>query len=212
MSTHRLFKLLRISLVTASLSMTATGMAVAADSAAQGQGSGGPSLTPEQRQLMTEFQQTRQNLRKVQGKLVTIEKKAYKKNPQLGKQRSALRDRIKKEMSSKGYDAQAKYDELKAMISKIKSESKGDAQRSKDIQAFRKAQQEFVQRQQHAMQNPEVQKMAKDLRKNVRSEMVKIDPKAKDLLAELNKNEQKMSELRQRAMKMHGNAQAPAKK
>jgi len=162
------------------------------------------SMSPEQKALMQDFQQTRQDLIQTGQKLSAIEKKAYAKNPSLGKQRDALRDSIRKKMTTKGFDAQAKFDELKAMINKIKGESGDKAARKKDIVAFRKAQQEFMARQHKAMQDKDVQKQVADLRKSVRSEMMKIEPKSKALFAKMDKDQKHMQELRSKAMAMHG--------
>lgn len=169
-------------------------------------------LSPEQLALMQDFQKTRQSLVQTGNKLAAIEKKAYDKNPALGKQRDKLRDAIRKKMTTKDYDAQARYDELRALVKKIQGE-KGDQQaRQKDIMDFRQKQQAFVMRQHEALQDKGIQKMVKDLRGKVRAEMLKMDPKSKELFAQMDKDEKHMKQLQQKAMAMHGSMQkAPAK-
>lgn len=163
-----------------------------------------PSLTPAQRALMEDFQKTRQDLIATGHKLGAIEKKAYAKNASLGKQRDALRSSIQKKMTTKDYDANAKYKELKSMIGKIQGESGNKSAQQKDIMAFRKAQQEFMSRQRQAMQDKDIQKMVGKLRKDVRSEMIKVDPKSKGLFAKMDADQKHMQELRSKAMAMHG--------
>lgn len=163
-----------------------------------------PSLTPKQRALMEDFQKTRQDLIETGHKLGAIEKKAYAKNASLGKQREALRSSIQKKMTTKDYDAKAKYAELKSLIGKIQGESSDQKAREKDIMAFRQAQQEFMARQQKAMQDKGIQKMIGKLRKDVRSTMLKVDPKSKDLFSKMDADQKHMQELRSQAMAMHG--------
>jgi hypothetical protein len=173
-----------------------------------------PTLSPEQMELMKDFQQTRQEMSGLEQKLQGIEAEAYKKNPKLGKQRDDLRDAIKAAMSDKDFDAQAKYDELKALVTKIQGMKADDPERMSDIQKFRAGQQEFEERQAKAFQKPKIQKQSEKLRNDVRAAMIKIDPKAKAMFAELDTKEKHMRDLQQRAMKMHGNEQvvpAPAK-
>lgn len=173
-----------------------------------------PQLTPEQMKLMSEFKATHEAIGNIEEQLQSIEEKAYKKNPHLGKDRDSLRDAIKASMSDKNYDAQSKYEELKSMVTKIQSMQDSDPEKMKAIQAFRAGQQEFEQRQEKAFQDPKIQKKSEKLRHDVRAEMVKVDPKSKALFADLDKNEQKMRDLQQQAMRMHGAAQpmAPAGK
>lgn len=167
-----------------------------------------PTLSPEQMALMKDFQQTRQEMNDLEQKLQKIEKEAYDKNPKLSKQRDALRDSIKAAMSDKDFDAQAKYDELKAMVTKIQGMKQNDPDRMKEIQKFREGQQEFESRQVKAFQDPKIQKQSEKLRNGVRAAMVKVDPKAKDLFADLDAKENHMRDLQEQAMKMHGAEQA----
>lgn len=194
------------------------GVAAAADSSTSGAASPSaptqqmaPQLSPEQMKLMNEFKATHEEIGAIEQQLQAIEEKAYKKNTRLGKDRDSLRDDIKAAMSDKDYDAQAKYDELKSMVTKIQSMPDSDPEKMKAIQAFRAGQQEFEQRQERAFQDPKIQKKSEKLRNDVRAEMIKVDPKSKKLFADLDKDEQKMRDLQQQAMKMHGNMQsAPA--
>ncbi|OZB73446.1 MAG: hypothetical protein B7X37_08460 [Halothiobacillus sp. 14-55-98] len=170
-----------------------------------------PALSPEQMELMKDFQQTRQEIGALEQKLQGIEAEAYKKNPKLGKQRDGLRDSIKNAMSDKNFDAQAKYDELKALVTKIQGMKENDPERAKDIQKFREGQQAFEQRQAKAFQDPKIQKQSEKLRNDVRAAMIKVDPKAKDMFADLDAKEKHMRDLQEKAMKMHGSEQvAPA--
>lgn len=194
------------------------GVAAAADDSASGAATPppatqqvAPQLSPEQMKLMNEFKATHEEIGAIEQQLQAIEEKAYKKNPRLGKDRDSLRDDIKSAMSDKDYDAQAKYDELKSMVTKIQSMQDSDPEKMKAIQRFRAGQQEFEQRQERAFQDPKIQKKSEKLRNDVRAEMIKVDPKSKKLFADLDKDEQKMRDLQQQAMKMHGNMQsAPA--
>ena len=173
-----------------------------------------PTLSPEQMELMKDFQQTRQEMDALEQKLQGIEAEAYKKNPKLSKQRDDLRDSIKAAMSDKDFDAQAKYDELKALVTKIQGMKPDDPERMKDIQQFREGQQEFEMRQAKAFQEPKIQKQSEKLRNDVRAAMIKVDPKAKGMFVDLDAKEKHMRDLQERAMKMHGTEQvapAPAK-
>lgn len=173
-----------------------------------------PTLSPEQMELMKDFQQTRQEMGALEQKLQGIEAEAYKKNPKLSKQRDGLRDSIKAAMSDKDFDAQAKYDELKALVTKIQGMKADDPDRMKDIQEFRVRQQEFEQRQAKAFQEPKIQKQSEKLRNDVRAAMIKVDPKAKGMFTELDAKEKHMRDLQEKAMKMHGSEQvvpAPSK-
>lgn len=173
-----------------------------------------PTLSPAQMALMKDFQQTRQEMGALEHKLQGIEAEAYKKNPKLGKQRDGLRDSIKAAMSDKNFDAQAKYEELKALVTKIQGMKKNDPARAKDIQKFREGQQEFEQRQAKAFQNPKIQKQSEKLRNDVRAAMIKVDPKAKGMFTELDAKEKHMRALQEKAMKMRGSEQvvpAPSK-
>uniref|UniRef100_UPI0026380126 hypothetical protein n=1 Tax=Halothiobacillus sp. TaxID=1891311 RepID=UPI0026380126 len=166
-----------------------------------------PTLSPEQMALMKDFQQTRQEIGALEQKLQGIEAEAYKKNPKLGKQRDGLRDSIKAAMSDKDFDAQAKYDELKALVTKIQGMQENDPERAKAIQKFREGQQEFEQRQAKAFQDPKIQKQSEKLRNDVRAAMIKVDPKAKGMFTELDTKEKHMQDLQERAMKMQGSEQ-----
>lgn len=170
-----------------------------------------PTLSPEQMELMKDFQQTRQEMDALEQKLQGIEAEAYQKNPKLSKQRDGLRDSIKAAMSDKDFDAQAKYDELKALVTKIQGMKADDPERMKDIQEFRARQQEFEGRQAKAFQEPKIQKQSEKLRNDVRAAMIKVDPKAKGMFTELDAKEKHMHDLQEQAMKMHGSEQvAPA--
>lgn len=163
-----------------------------------------PQLSPEQMKLMSEFKATHESIGATEQKLQVIEEKAYKKNPRLVKDRDSLRDAIKNSMSDKNYDAQAKYEELKSMVTKLQSMKDSDPEKMKLIQSFRAGQQEFEHRQEKAFQDPKIQKKSEKLRHDVRAEMVKVDPKSKGLFEDLDKSEKKMQELQKQAMKMHG--------
>lgn len=170
-----------------------------------------PTLSPEQMELMKDFQQTRQEMDALEQKLQGIEAEAYQKNPKLSKQRDGLRDSIKAAMSDKDFDAQAKYDELKALVTKIQGMKADDPERMKDIQEFRARQQEFEERQAKAFQEPKIQKQSEKLRNDVRAAMIKVEPKAKGMFTELDAKEKHMRDLQEQAMKMHGSEQvAPA--
>ncbi len=166
-----------------------------------------PTLSPEQMELMKDFQQTRQEIGALEQKLQGIEAEAYKNNPKLSKQRDGLRDSIKAAMSDKDFDAQAKYDELKALVTKIQGMQENDPERAKAIQKFREGQQEFEQRQAKAFQDPKIQKQSEKLRNDVRAAMIKVDPKAKGMFTELDTKEKHMQDLQERAMKMQGSEQ-----
>lgn len=173
-----------------------------------------PALSPEQMALMKDFQQTRQETEALEKKLQVIEAEAYKQNPKLGKQRDGLRDAIKAAMSDKNFDAQAKYDELKDLVTKIQGMKANDPDRMKEIEKFRSGQQEFEQRQAKAFQEPAIQKESEQLRNDVRAAMIKVDPKAKRMFSDLDAKEKHMRDLQEKAMKMHGSEQvvpAPAK-
>ncbi|MHB1230118.1 MAG: hypothetical protein B7Z82_01985 [Halothiobacillus sp. 20-54-6] len=172
-----------------------------------------PTLSPEQMKMMTDFKQTREAMDALEQQLQGIEAKAYEKNPKLAKDRDGLRDAIKVAMSDKTFDAQAKYDELKALVTKIQAMPDSDPQKLKDIQTFRAGQQEFEQRQEKAFQDPKIQQKSEKLRTSVRAEMIKVDPKSKQLFVDLDAKEKHMRELQQQAMQMHGAEQpmAPTK-
>ncbi|HUN00449.1 MAG: hypothetical protein B7X12_03060 [Halothiobacillus sp. 20-53-49] len=163
-----------------------------------------PTLSPEQMKLMTDFKQTREAMDALEQQLQGIEAKAYDKNPKLAKDRDSLRDAIKVAMSDKTFDAQAKYDELKALVTKIQAMPDSDPQKAKDIQLFRAGQQEFEQRQEKAFQDPKIQQKSEKLRTDVRADMIKVDPKSKQLFVDLDAKEKHMHDLQQQAMQMHG--------
>ena len=170
-----------------------------------------PQLTPEQMKLMQDFQKTRQELDGIEQKLQALEAKAFDKNPKLGKERDGLRDAIKSHMSDKNYDAQAEYDKLKALVTKIQAMPDTDPQKMKDIQTFRAGQQEFESRQQKAFEDPKIQKQSEKLRNDVRAEMIKMDPSAKGLFSDLDAKEKHLHDLQTQAMQMQGSMQvAPA--
>ncbi|WP_407276162.1 hypothetical protein [Halothiobacillus sp. DCM-1] len=170
-----------------------------------------PQLTPEQMKLMKDFQQTRQELDVIEQKLQALETKAFDKNPKLVKERDGLRDAIKSHMSDKNYDAQAEYDKLKALVTKIQGTPDSDPQKMKDIQTFRAGQQEFESRQQKAFEDPKIQKQSEKLRNDVRADMIKLDPSAKGLFDDLDKKEKHLHDLQTQAMQMQGSMQvAPA--
>ena len=172
-----------------------------------------PALSPEQMKLMTDFKQTQEAMTALEQQLQGIEAKAYDKNPKLAKDRDGLRDAIKAAMSDKTFNAQKKYDELKALVTKIQAMPDSDPQKAKDIQLFRAGQQEFEQRQEKAFQDPKIQQKSEKLRTDVRAEMIKVDPKSKQLFADLDAKEKHMHDLQQQAMQMQGVEQpvAPAK-
>lgn len=202
-------------MVAAALSMSSA--CVMADDAAPAAPSAAPAapampqLTPEQMKLMQDFQKTRQELDGIEQKLQALEAKAFDKNPKLGKERDGLRDAIKTHMSDKNYDAQAEYDKLKALVTKIQGTPDSDPQKMKDIQAFRAGQQEFESRQQKAFEDPKIQKQSEKLRNDVRADMIKMDPSAKGLFSDLDAKEKHLHDLQTQAMQMQGSMQvAPA--
>ncbi|AZR82335.1 hypothetical protein [Thiomicrospira sp. S5] len=197
--------------LTLSLSRFVSVMALAASISLGGQvmaqppmphsgGGGMPQLTEEQKQLMMEVQQTQQALQKTQEQLRAIQDKVYQSNPDLVKQKDALQQAISKKMSSGGYDADKELDALKAMVEKYNTGQEKPTQA--EIQDFQKRQQAFQMRQQQAFQDPDIRAKAEALQQNLKAKIQASGPEGKALIADLEKQVQKLETLRAKAATM----------
>ncbi len=157
-------------------------------------------LTPEQKALVTELQSLQQELQTTQHSLQSVQQQAFKKNPSFVKQREKLQAIVFKKMTTKDYNATKEVQELQSIANKYKD---GKAKPTKEeVLSFRQRDQAFQQRQQKALQDPEVQKMTMSLKNDVEQAMLTINPKTKELMAQMKSKSKKFKELRQKMATM----------
>ncbi len=103
-------------------------------------------------------------------------------------------------MSSGGYDADKELDALKAMVEKYNTGQEKPTQA--EIQDFQKRQQAFQMRQQQAFQDPDIRAKAEALQQNLKAKIQASGPEGKALIADLEKQVQKLETLRAKAATM----------
>lgn len=157
-------------------------------------------LNPEQQAMLTELKILQQELQATQRTLQGIQQQAFEKNPSFVKQRQKLQATVFKNMSTKDYNAAKEVQDLQSIASKYQDGKIKPTQA--EVLSFRQRDQDFQQRQQKAFQNPEVQKMSLSLKKDVEAKMMAIDPKTKDLMAQMETKSKKFMELRQKMATM----------
>ncbi len=157
-------------------------------------------LSPEQKALVTELQSLQQELKTTQDSLQGLQQQAFEKNPSFVKQREKLQAIVFKKISTKDYDAAKEVQELQSIANKYQD---GKAKPTKEeVLSFRQRDQAFQQRQQKALQDPEVQKMTMSLKNDVEQAMLAINPKTKELMAQMKSKSKKFKELRQKMATM----------
>lgn len=157
-------------------------------------------LSSEQQAILTELKMLQQALQTTQHSLQSIQQQAFEKNPSFVKQRKKLQATVFKNMSTKDYNAEKEVQELQFIASKYKDGKTKPTEA--EVLSFRQRDQDFQQRQQKALQDPEVQKMTMSLKNNVEQAMIAIDPKTKELIAQMESKSKKFMELRQKMATM----------
>ncbi len=157
-------------------------------------------LSPEQQAIITELKSLQQELQTTQHSLQGLQQQAFEKNPSFVKQREKLQAIVFKKMSTKDYDAAKEVQELQSIASKYQDGKVKPTQ--EEVLSFRKREQAFQQRQQKALEDPEVQKMTMSLKNDVEKAMIAIEPKTEELMAQLKSKSKKFMELRQKMVTM----------
>ncbi|MDA3807543.1 MAG: hypothetical protein PF440_06440 [Thiomicrorhabdus sp.] len=161
---------------------------------------GQQQLSPEQKSAVTELKSLQKELQAMQSSLQDVQQQAFKKNPSFIKQREKLQAIVFKKMTTKDYNAAKEVQELQAIASKYRGSKAKPTQ--EEVLSFRQRDQAFQQRQQTALQDPEVQKMTTSLKNDVEQGMIAIDPKTKGLIAKMKSTSEKFMALRQKMATM----------
>ncbi|WP_019555871.1 hypothetical protein [Thiomicrorhabdus arctica] len=157
-------------------------------------------LSPEKQAIVSELESLQKELQATQHSLQGVQQQAFKKNPSFIKQREKLQALVFKKMSTKDYDATKEVRELQSIATKYQKGKTKPTQ--EEVLKFRQRDQAFQQRQQKAMQDPEVQKMTMSLKNNVEKAMMAINPKTKELVAQMESKSKKFMQLRQKMASM----------
>lgn len=159
-----------------------------------------PKLNEEQKAMMLEVQKLQQSLQQTQQALQKVQQKVYQDNPELRQQRDALQKNIASAMSDGDYNAETELAALNQLVEKYQNAKEQPSQQQ--IEAFQKKQQRFQQKQRDAFQDPAIQKQAESLQQSVRTAIEASGESGKSLLVRLESQIQKLTALRQKAMKM----------
>ena len=157
-------------------------------------------MSPEQQAIVTELKTLQQELRTTQHALQSIQQQAFEKNPSFVKQREKLQATIFKSMSTQDYNATKEVQYLESVASKYQDGKAKPTQA--EVLSFRQRKQDFQQRKQKAFQDPDVQKISVALKTDVEKAMMVINPKAKDLMVQLETGSKKFMALRQKMASM----------
>lgn len=156
------------------------------------------SLSPEQQAVISELEALQQELQTTQYALQGIQQKAFEKNPTFVKQRDELQALVFKKMSAKDYNAEAEAEALQSIASKYQSGSAEPTEQ--EVLDFSQRDESFQERQQKALQDPEVQKKSLILKDDVEAAMNEINPETKTLMAKMETASKRFMELRQKVM------------
>lgn len=162
-----------VMLATATVGFTACAVAQDAPRAAQS--------TQQQQQTQKLVQQLRQKT----VKLRHIRAETLKSNPSLRREQQAFVAKVKKAIKNQGYDLKAGRQRIQNLTSKLNSGNLSKAKRQSVMQALRAERTAFAKARAAALQQPGIQKAAKQLQHDVLVAMMADNDRVVALIQEI---------------------------
>lgn len=155
-----------------------------------------PQLTEEQKQIMTQIQQSQMKLAEAEKTIQELEAKVIGGSPALLKQQEELKNKITSIINSGGYDLEAEQKALQGIMTKYKQS--GEKPSDAVIADFQKRQQAMQMKRKQAMENPEVQKAFKDFNDEMMKAALKVNPNTETMIEGMKTEFAKLMQLRQK--------------
>jgi len=159
-------------------------------------------LSPEQLAFVQEFQQKQEELSRLQEQLAAVEQKVVESYPEIQQKRGALEDKVGEQMRAQGVNPNQMIEELRGIAGQLDQGQATDDERMALIREFEEKREAFLDAQQRALEDAEVQSMQQDLRDTVLTAMVEIEPATEELIQQMLIKEQELIQMQQRAMQM----------
>jgi len=199
-------KSMRVVVVVSVAALMATSVALAQQLGGQEVGSHEGTmqqqLSPEQLAFVQEYQQKQRELSRLQEQLAAVEQKVVESNPEIQQKRSALEDKVVEQMRVQGVNPDQMIEELRDIAGQLDQGLMTDDERMALIREFEQKRKAFLNAQQRALEDAEVQSMQQDLRDTVLTAMVEIEPATEELIQQMLIKEQELIQMQQRAMQM----------
>ena len=190
--------LLRPALIALFSAATAFAFNAPAQQAQPAPGQGAPQS--QQSGPMAQLQAKRQEIQQLNQQLVKIQEATMEANPELAKKRDNLMDLVDTKMQEAGHEPEAHRDELEALQQKLSSDDLSEEERQSVTQQLRQKQRSLQQAQSQIMQEEEVSKQRESLNEALVDAMKEQNPKAEQLIADLQQAQQEYQSILQQAM------------
>ncbi|MCS4503200.1 hypothetical protein KBTX_01044 [wastewater metagenome] len=173
-----------VGLLAGALAVTAPAMA---QQNGNGEGNGGGQAAQQKAaQQGGKLVESRLKVRKLSQKLSKIRQSAIKNNPDLAKQRDALRQSVNDSIRSSGVDPKKDVARLREIAKKLRAgDVKGEEQKAL-TKEYRKKREALLEARRKALSNEDIQASQKKFRDELLAAMKKEDPNTEDLIKQYN--------------------------
>lgn len=156
-------------------------------------------LSPTQRAHLQAFQEKRNELLQLGRELGKIRAEAVSERPELQKQEEQFGNMVAEEMKKHGATPSEDLAELRALEAKLRDENTPQADRQALMERLQRKAQAFDQARREALQNPELKKAQGELLQNMVAAMKDHDPRAEQLMQQMQQKQKEMLEIRNAA-------------
>ena len=170
--------------------------------AALGQQQAGPSA--QSGGLMQQVQQKQAEIQQLNQQLAQIQQATIEANPELADQRDELIANVDEKMVEAGHDPEASREKIGDLQEELQGGELSAEESQSVTQEIRQAQTQLQQAQQQAMQDEAIRTEIQSLNEGVVEAMTEQNPKAEELIAQLQTAQQEYQALMQRAMQQQG--------
>jgi len=169
---------------------------------AAAESSGGQSAPSSQApSVMQQLRAKQQKMQQLLGELRQIQKKVTQANPELAAQQDDYRDLVINTMSDKDFDPEAEIQDMRSLQAELRGgDQLGQEERQSKMQELQQKKQQFRSKQRQAMQDEDVQTAREELDQNMQAAMKEQNPKAEELIAQLNRLQEEYQSLLQKVM------------
>jgi ribonuclease HII len=155
------------------------------------------ALTPEQKQKVEEFHQTRAELQQIEKKLGVIQKQTLEARPELQQQQSEFASLVEGKMKSEEYNPKQELAELEKLQGQLEGEKISEEQRQELMGELQQKWTGLQEAQQEALQDPEVKQAHEQLAQDITAAMKKENPETEQLIQQMEQKQQKLQEIYQ---------------
>lgn len=153
------------------------------------------TLTPEQKQQVEEFHQTRAELEQIEKKLEQIQKQTLETRPDLQQRQSEFSSLVEANMKSNDYNPKQELADLEELQDQLEGDKVSEDQRQELMGQLQQKWTGLQKAQQEALQNPEVKQAHQQLVQDITSAMKEENPETEKLIQQMAQKQQELQNI-----------------